>query len=305
MRIRCGDRVRITNGPWIRPMQTSNVLNSTLVVRPMAVSDLTAAVQLSQEQNWPHRIEDWRLFLDLGEGLVAEREGQLVGTTMAWRFGEDMATIGLVAVSPSHQGQGIGRQLMEAMIGRLGDRSILLNATEEGTPLYKKLGFVETGRIRQHQGKLSDVPLPALQPGERVRPTGKADASLPELYSTASGMNREVLFQALAKHSRTAVHTHDHVPGGFAMLRRFGRGWSIAPVIASDLSSAKALILHWLAVKQGSFCRLDVTEDSELGPWLESLGLPCVDTVRTMVRGKAPSGASDAKVFAIAAQALG
>lgn len=286
-------------------MSTANVMDAPLVMRPMATDDLASAVQLSQEMNWPHRIEDWKLFLDLGEGLVVERDGQIVGTTMGWRFGDDMATIGLVIVSPTVQGQGIGRKLMEGMIAQLGNRSIVLNATAEGKPLYEKLGFVETGVIHQHQGLVREVPLYQLGDGERVRPVGKSDTVLSEMYSTASGMDRAALFKALISKSRTMVHTHEHNAVGFAMLRRFGRGWSIAPVVGRDEESAKALILHWLAVKQGKFCRLDVTGNGGLGPWLDSLGLPCVGTVRTMVRGKVPANPADAKVFAIAAQALG
>ena len=86
---------------------------------------------------------------------------------------------------------------------------------------------------------------------------------------------------------------------------RFGRGWAVSPVVAPDTERAKALILHWLAVKQGSFCRIDIPGDSGLGPWLEGLGLPSVGSVRTMARGPAPVSVPEVKVFALAAQALG
>ncbi|MEO6715829.1 MAG: GNAT family N-acetyltransferase [Novosphingobium sp.] len=287
-------------------MQNTTILNASQTnIRPMTVHDLAVATELSSEQQWPHRDEDWELFLEMGEGLVTERDGKLIGTTMAWRFGANMATIGLVIVSPAAQGQGIGRKLLEAMIGRLGERTIVLNATEEGLPLYQKLGFVETGTVVQHQGIVQDVPLAELLPGDRVRPKGKADSGLAGLYSVASGMDREALFQALAVNSRTVVLSRNDVPVGFAMLRRFGRGWAIAPVVAPDAAGAKALILHWLAVKQGSFCRLDVPVESGLGPWLEELGIPCVGSVRTMARGPAPVPDQGARVFALSAQALG
>lgn len=283
----------------------ATILAASLVLRPMTTADLEAATELSREQQWPHRDEDWELFLSLGEGLVAEVGDRLIGTIMAWRFGETMATIGMVIVSSAAQGQGIGRKLMEAMIEQLGDRTIVLNATEEGLPLYLKLGFIETGRIYQHQGPAPDIPLAELRPGERVRPKGKADGALGELYGNASGMDRQQLFDALAGHSRTVVLSHDQHPVGFAMLRRFGRGWSIAPVVAPDAAGAKALIHHWLAVKQGRFCRIDITAESGLGDWLEELGLPRVGSVRTMARGPAPVAAPFPAVFGLAAQALG
>lgn len=276
-----------------------------IVIRPMVVEDIPAATELSEEQQWPHRQEDWELFLSLGEGLVAEQAGRVIGTVLGWRFGCDKATIGLVLVRSALQRLGIGRNLMEAMIAQLGDRSISLNATEPGVPLYQNLGFRETGRVYQHQGLVSDMPLPALKPGERIRPKGRADTELAELYSDSSGTDRHELFHALAANSRTVVNSRENEAVGFAMLRRFGSGWSIAPVVAPDSHSAKTLILHWLSAKKGRFCRVDVTTESDLSGWLTGLGLPCVGSVRTMVRGAAPVSGARAKVFAVAAQGLG
>jgi len=276
-----------------------------IALRPMAGTDIDAATNLSREQAWPHREEDWTLFLDLGEGIVAERDGEVVGTIMAWRFGTDYATIGMVIVSPAMQGQGLGRRLMEAMIERLKGRSVVLNATDEGLPLYRKLGFVETGTIFQHQASVTKAPLAELLPGERVRPAGGADDSLGELYSRAAGMDRRALFERLTTEAETVVLSRDHAADGFAQLRRFGRGWLIGPVVAPEAHGARALILHWLGARAGAFCRLDVTEASGLSGWLAGIGLPCVGRVRTMVLGTAPRGDTAIAVHALAAQALG
>jgi predicted N-acetyltransferase YhbS len=276
-----------------------------VLLRPMTVDDLDTATELSREQSWPHREEDWALFLELGEGIVAEFDGKIAGTIMGWRFGENMATLGMVIVSNSVQGRGIGRALMAAMLERLQGRSVVLNATEEGLPLYVKMGFVEIGTVFQHQAAASKVPLAELVPGERVRPMGAADDSLGEIYSRACGMERSALFDALAANGSTVVLTRDHHPVGFAMFRRFGRGWSIAPVVAPDEGGAKALISHWLGANQSTFCRLDVTEESGLSGWLEELGLPKVGVVKTMVLGPAPSPGSDVHAYGLAAQALG
>jgi GNAT superfamily N-acetyltransferase len=103
---------------------------------------------------------------------VAERAGRFLGTVMAWRYGEDFATVGMVIVASDAQGQGVGRKLMEAMLDRLAGRTVVLNATAAGLPLYEKLGFVETGVIHQHQ---------AIAPG-RCRGRGLAPNS-PGIHS--------------------------------------------------------------------------------------------------------------------------
>ena len=276
-----------------------------VTLRAMEPEDIDAATELSREQGWPHREEDWALFLEWGEGIVAELDGKLIGTIMAWRFGEDMATLGMVIVTNAAQGQGIGRKLMNAMLESLAGRTVVLNATDEGLPLYKKLGFEVTGTVLQHQGTAPTVPLAELLPGERVRPMGSSGDGLGDLYGEALGMDRRALFDALAECSSTVVLSREHQPVGFAQLRRFGRGWLIGPVVAPDLGGAKALVLHWLGLHTNTFCRLDVPLEGGMSEWLQTLGLPCVGRVHTMALGPAPKSGGAAKVFGLAAQALG
>ena len=63
-------------------------------LRPFQPSDVPAAHALSSALNWPHRIEDWQLALSLGQGVVAERDGKVLGTALSWLWGANYATIG-------------------------------------------------------------------------------------------------------------------------------------------------------------------------------------------------------------------
>ena len=87
-------------------------------LRPMTQDDLAAAHLLSRECQWPHRLDDWQFTLALGQGVVAERGGTLVGTAMWWPYGDKAASLGMVIVSQSCRGSGIGRRLMDAVIAR-------------------------------------------------------------------------------------------------------------------------------------------------------------------------------------------
>lgn len=275
-------------------------------VRKMQPEDIPAARELSRQQEWPHRAVDWEFLFRQGSGFVAEASGEVVGTTMVWPYGEDAANLGMVIVSPKMQGQGIGRRLMEAGLEGLGDRSVRLTSTEEGRPLYTKFGFQPVGRIFQHQGLVDSVPLVALRPNERVRPAGRNDRStVAELDRRATGADRGKLISSILETSRAVMMDSNNSPVGFAVLRRFGRGFSVGPTVAADALAAKALISHWLGSKAGKFCRVDVAESSGLSPWLEELGLPCVGGGTTMIRGKPFVGAPDVKTFSLVNQALG
>lgn len=275
-------------------------------LRRMTADDLAAAHGLSSEQKWPHRIEDWEMLFGLGFGYVVERDGDVIGTAMAWLYGTDAATLGMVIVSPQAQGMGLGRRLMDAVLGDLGTRTVLLNATDEGAPLYRKLGFEPVGPVFQHQGAAFAVPMAELIPDERVRPLGLKDMpTLHALARRATGMDRDALIDALAPGAQGVALTRSNEPVGFALFRRFGRGYVVGPTIAPDTGGAKALISHWLGSNSGMFCRLDVPEESGLSGWLDELGLPCVGRVMRMVRGPAPASDPSITTFALTTQALG
>jgi predicted N-acetyltransferase YhbS len=278
----------------------------TLTYRPFAERDLPAAQRLSEAFNWPHRIDDWRFVLQLGSGFVAEDETGVVGTALGWRFGASHASLGMVIVSPEHQGRGIGRELLARIVDGFGERTVFLHATPAGEPLYVKFGFRPIGTIDQHQGAAFQPPLISLPPGERLRPLGTNDGPrLAALASRAAGYPRDAVIDALLDVANGIALDRDGELLGFALFRRFGRGHVIGPVVAPDALRAQALISHWLALNEGIFVRLDVPGDSGLSDWLQGLGLPRVDTVVAMARGDAPVRDPALRTFAAVNQALG
>lgn len=256
-------------------------------LRPMTANDLSAAQALSDELRWPHRLTDWEMALRHGEGRVAEHDGRIVGTALRFRWGERHATLGLVIVRPAWQGRRIGRRLMEAMVEGLDGTSLLLHATAEGLGLYERLGFRAVGSVRQHQGLPLPAPLVALDSGWRLRPAGASDrATLAALDHRARGMPRHALMaELLATADASVVLDQNDQPRGFALLRRFGRGHVIGPVVAPDMAGARALIAHLAGQNAGRFTRIDIDAASGLMNFLEDLGMKRVDAPTTMWRG--------------------
>jgi predicted N-acetyltransferase YhbS len=273
----------------------------------MTPADLETAFEFSMALYWPHRLVDWEQALRLGEGVVAECEGEVVGTAMRWRWGDRHATIGLVIVDPAHQGKRIGYRLMLAMLDGLDDCTVLLHATVEGHDLYTRLGFVDTHEIYQQQGTALPAPLVAPAPGWRLRRADASDAAaLLQLDTAARGMPRPQLLAELNTHSELiVVLDHGGDAKGYAVLRRFGRGLAIGPVIAPDTDGAKVLIAHLAGLSAGRFLRIDIDATSGLSEWLETLGLSKVGAPVTMVRGAALVTDPAIRMYALATQALG
>ena len=274
--------------------------------RKFTPTDLDAAHRLSLAVNWPHRREDWQFVLDFGSGYVANESGRVVGTILYWKHDARHASLGMVIVDPESQGKGIGRELMSLALRDLEGCSVVLNATSAGKPLYERLGFEAIGKVQQHQGIAHAGTVAAPARGERLRPMGRSDARrLAALATRASGMSRGRLLESLLDVAQGIVLDRGGEAIGFALLRRFGRGLAIGPVVAPDAKRAKLLIAHWAAMNPRKFLRIDVHSSDGLGTWLGRLGLKKVDSVVTMSKGTPPAKDATLRDFALVTQGLG
>ncbi len=256
---------------------------------------LQGGLRLSQAVSWPHRIEDWALNLSVSEGVVACADGAVVGTALCSPFGE-VATLNMIIVDGRMQGRGLGRKLMERIIALGGDRELRLVATAEGQPLYEKLGFMATGRILQHQG----LPRPAT-PELPVRTGSAADAArLAQMDHAASNMSREGLITTIATQGEVLL-----ADAGFAILRDFGRGKVLGPVVAGDTATARALMAEAATRCAGTFLRIDLTEAASLSDHAETLGLAHVGGGTAMRKAPRPAEGSGLTTYALVSQALG
>ncbi|PDT04401.1 GNAT family N-acetyltransferase [Rhizobium chutanense] len=262
---------------------------------------LGAAVHLSRQAGWPHRPEDWQMALALSEGVVAIENDRVVGTVLVTPYKQDCATINMVIVDEAMRGRGLGRKLMHAAIELAGERPLRLVATADGLPLYEKLGFRPTGRILQHQGIAAEIAAPTA-----TSAATKSDfTTVTKLDRQAFGADRTDLIAYLAEVGEIAVVRRDGRVTGFAVLRTFGRGEVIGPVIAGNLEDAKALVAHFIARRPGMFLRVDTTAAAGLSDWLAEQGFSHVGGGIAMMKPSIPGAESVATIFALANQALG
>lgn len=263
-------------------------------------SHIPQAVALSRAENWPHRADDWALIQGLSHGVVALAEGEVAGTAMATVFG-DVGMLNMIIVGARLRGRGLGRRLMQQAMALAQPQEWRLVATQDGLPLYRKLGFIETGEIVQCQGVLAPVAAPVGI--DWARPADLTE--LAALDQAATGADRHALLAAIMAAGQIAVLRRNDRIRGYAARRAFGRGEVVGPVIARDVDAAKALLSHLFADRAGAFMRVDIPQDCGLEPWLKALGLARAGRGIAMSRGSIAPRASEFKRFALAAQALG
>jgi len=259
-------------------------------------------LRLSRQVGWPHTGEDLSLITGLSEGIVALSEGKVAGTAFITRFGPAHCACNLIIVDETMRGRGLGRGLMNAIMTLAGACEKRLVATQDGLPLYRKFGFRETGRILQQQGLAAET---ASESAARWVDNPQLN-NLVALDHAACGAPRAELIASLMKTGRVAALENGSRIEGFAILRPFGRGDLIGPVVASGTESAKALIDFILAQYTGRFVRIDCPETCGLATWLESRGLmPAGGGITMSTAPQIGRSRTEAQTFALANQALG
>lgn len=133
------------------------------------------------------------LTTDPGGSWVAEIDGEMVGFAVGL-VRELMWILASYAVLPSHQGQGIGREILSAAAqhGRGCLRGMLASSADPGaTRRYRAAGF-DLHPFMQLQGTVDRTTLPIL---DRVRAGGAADHDL---------------LDSIDRRTRGAAHGPDH-----------------------------------------------------------------------------------------------
>ncbi len=277
--------------------------HSEISLVPLETRHLEGALELSREFSWPYRIEDWEFAARLGNGVVLERADEVLGTALWWCYGDHHATTGMIIVTAKVQGRGLGARLFKEVLDATDGRNVILNATEEGMPLYLRRGFSPFATVQQHQAVLNHVP--EMAGSDNIRAATIEDlASIQDFDERAIGMPRHTLIEALFRAGETLILSRKGTVEGFAISRRFGRGYVVGPVATNSLDDAKTLILAHLAKLGGQFVRIDVYAEDGLSGWLKDLGLQHASDAVSMVRGTRPQPVSPARMYAIANQSL-
>ena len=277
---------------------------NSIELKPFEPAFLPGALGLSQEMGWPYRLEDWAFAARLGLGLALVRDCDVIGTAMSWRYGTDFASVGMIIVTASAQGGGNGSRLFDGLLAALEGRNILLNSTEEGLTLYQRRGFVPWGRVHQHQG----IPATSFRrsEGDGIRPASDADLPSAQAFDQrATGLFRPSMVAALCGAGNTLVLERAGRLVGYAIARRFGRGYVIGPCAAESADDARRLIEAHLVMLQDEFVRIDVYARDGLSGRLEQIGLKQVSNAIAMVKGRLPEPDGTATMFALANQSFG
>lgn len=252
--------------------------NPDFKIRLMTINDLDQAINLSYSEGWNQTEKDWSLFLGnpANRCIVADFNNKIAGTATALCHSDEVAWIGMVLVEKSLRGKGAGKLLMTYLIDNLKHiKSIKLDATSAGEPLYKKLGFEEEQRLFRMTNPSIDS---FLCKEDYEKPTPIENAGLSEIIKFDEkifGTDRSYLLTTLFQdYPDKAFHTiRDNKPDGYVLGRNGARFNYIGPVSALSDKTAISLISKALQLLNKQSVALDVLANKNgLIEWLESIG---------------------------------
>ncbi len=215
--------------------------------------------------------------------------------------------LGMMITAPRLQSLGTGRWLLRRLMDECDGRDMRLSATRAGYRLYQGAGFVPVATIRQQQGKARAITAPEPVSGVSVRPIEPSDLSaLQTLDSAAFGADRTQILDLLLTKSEVLVAEKAGQIVGFSMIRNFGKGQVIGPVVAESDQMAMQLTAPLIQAREGAFLRLDTPiEEGIFTAFLAASGLGMFDTVTEMRVGPHRRATEGAVTYGLAAHSLG
>lgn len=241
--------------------------------------------------------------------LVAEAEDEVCGTVTSIVYERSLAWVGMMLVASARRSRGGGRQLLEAALEALdsaGIRSIRLDATPQGQPLYAKLGF-----IPEYELERWILDLPATDRRQAPDPRTDGDASLDEIIEAdrgAFGVARGDLLRGLdadAPEFTTIIRDGGRTAG--CTLGRHGlHADHLGPWLARDETAADRLLTRFLARSHRDRIIVDVPKSNpQAGALLRARGFSVSRPFMRMIRGAAwPAGLRE-RMCAIAGPEFG
>ena len=244
----------------------------------MDISDIRGALKLSKAEGWNQTENDWKFLVEdpLNVCLVAEIDKKIIGTTTAINYANDEAWIGMVLVDKEYRGKGVSKSLLSSILGKTASiKSIKLDATQAGQPVYQKFGFrdeyVIARMVNPSAMRLSKLEYD-FEP-EPIMPTNTDE--IVAIDEDVFGVNRKQLIKFLLQRhpAKKWLLRRRGVIVGFVLEREGNKYHHIGPLAASSTSDAMMLISKSIADLTDQPVVVDVLSDKEeLIEWLNSIG---------------------------------
>jgi len=234
-----------------------------VLIRTMQAADIELGLRLCRQAGWNQTDADWRRFLEMQPDgcFVAELDGTPVGTTTTCIFGP-VAWIAMVLVEVTARRKGIATALLKHALDFLDSRkvrTVRLDATAAGQPVYEKRGFAPEYALTRYEGTAPQV----AGHGDVTEAATNSFAEIVAFDQRMTGTPREKMLTRLFAESPQALHIV-HREGqleGYTTVRHGANAIQIGPCVATA-SAGPVLLADALNRCAGRSVFMDVPRDN-------------------------------------------
>jgi predicted N-acetyltransferase YhbS len=278
-------------------------------IHPLVEKDVEGAAQIlslafQRSSDWVGDLQLYRKIQPDGY-IVAKMDEAVVGMVGATIY-PDYAYVGMMAVHPANQRQGVGAALMRSLLTWLDRHQVpvvRLDASSFGQPLYERLGFVPYESVEIFQ---RGDDLPACVSPSRVKPLTISDLErVAALDAQAFGTDRSRVLRLLMESNPGRAF---FIPDGNGNVSGYliTQKNRIGPWVMQNGEDAEALLQAALSLPVGGQVSVTVPGENKVAAdLLRFYGFRCSRANRHMGKGtNAPAGQRE-MVFSQASLSLG
>ncbi|MBE7103164.1 GNAT family N-acetyltransferase [Bacillus cereus] len=280
------------------------------VVERLGANDIPCLIGLSEVIGWDYSLEEIETILNSGIIYgVRNEKGEVIASAASILYGETLASIGMVIVHPKYKGRGIGKMITEACIGSVSEKTpIMLIATEEGKPLYEKLGF----QVVSHVSKYICIEYNSACKDEEDKEyifnyEEKDSIEIIKIDKAAFGANRKEFLKKRIVQSEQCIVVKDKEQNvlGYGTSIQTPENKIIGPIVAKNDTMAMEIV-HSLAKGHNGKLRMDVPEGKkDFMKELEITGFQKVNKPPIMMKNRDQLLKRNSELYSIAAQIFG
>ncbi|MFB6729855.1 GNAT family N-acetyltransferase [Bacillus mobilis] len=276
-------------------------------LREEQIGDIVA---LSSYIGWDYNREEIETIFDSGivYGVWNER-GELIASAAIILYGEKLASIGMVIVHPDYKGRGIGKAITNACMKSVSVQTpIMLIATDEGKPLYEKLGFKSVSYVSKYICNSYNMNHKCVGNEECMMDYEEVDLEeIIKIDEYAFGTNRKVFLKKRIIQSEQCIVVKDKEQNvlGYGLSIQTSENKIIGPVVARNDAMAMRIV-HALARGHNGRLRIDVTEGKDdFLKELEIAGFKRANLPPIMLKNSDQLLKRSNELYSIAAQVFG
>ncbi|GAB6619466.1 GNAT family N-acetyltransferase [Bacillus cereus] len=276
-------------------------------LRKEQISDIVA---LSSYIGWDYNREEIETIFNAGivYGVWNEKE-ELIASAAIILYGEKLASIGMVIVHPDYKGRGIGKIITEACVKSVSAHTpIMLIATDEGKPLYEKLGFRAVSYVSKYICNSYNAKHYCVRNEDYVMNYEEGDLEkIIKIDEYAFGTNRKEFLKKRIMQSEQCIVVKDKEQNvlGYGLSIQTPENKIIGPVVAKNDEMAMRIV-HDLAKWHNGKLRIDVLEGKkDFMKVLEIAGFKKVNTPPIMMKNSGQLLKRNNELYSIAAKIFG